>query len=81
MAAYLKFDGYDGRSSGFTKIEMKRVYPTPPKSAASPRGIQWSATARASLKEAGMTDQGIAALISGRACTNKDDQGIVTAIL
>ncbi len=82
MSAYIKFDGVDG--NGFLKLGDFKTFPVP--SASQPlrrpsSGVKWSSAARASLKEAGMSDQGIAALTQGRACTNKSDQAIVTAII
>lgn len=54
--------------------------PPAPKPAPKPKP-QWSATAKAQLKGIGMTDQGIAALQSGKACANPKDQAIVSAII
>jgi len=83
MAAYIKFDGIGGQS--YVKIGDIKTYPKPTGYTDAGRRpqalINWSSNAKTSLKDAGMTPQGIRALTNGGQVSNKDDQAIVNAIL
>lgn len=88
--AYIKLNedglpGVDGKTTSFLKLGDFKTYPVPTYTDAGRvtygAKTNWSANAKAALKEIGMSQQGISALTTGGQVTDRKDKAIVNSIL